>query len=165
MWFHGKIDKNSSMTQEKFVDYCMHFVQHLLEGLGKGGEAVILLFDSHASCWNLPALCYLMQNKVCPFSLIFHTAAWLQPNNNGPNIWFHKCVKDAIKRLRNSGVKNTVWFYNTVLHYAWIDFVECKRQEFANTGKKLHSKLLAKDRAWVLQPKPRVLAKCLEHPR
>ena len=42
--------ENGSMTQRTFFDYCMHFVKHLPDGQGKGGEPVFLFLDGHSSC-------------------------------------------------------------------------------------------------------------------
>ena len=136
--------KNGSMTQEIFFDYCCHFVNNLPHGYGKDGQPVILFFDGHASRWNLPAIRYLQANKVFPFFLPSHTSVWAQPNDNGPNIRLHKCVEDAIKRLRNSGAKNTVWFYNTIIRHAWLDFLHREWQELLTTGVNVTTSCYAK---------------------
>ena len=95
---------------------------------------MIVFFDGHASRWNMPALHYLMEYNVFPFFLLSHTSVWTQPNNNRPNYWFHKCVKDSIKRLQMSGAKNTVAFYNTVLRHSWLDFITQEQKELVGTG-------------------------------
>ena len=97
--FTVRSTKSGSMTQEIFLDWCIHFVKHLPKGQGQGGTAHLLFLDGHASRWNLQGLQYLMGNNVFPFFLPSHTSIWTQPNDNGCNLRFHKCVEDAIKRL------------------------------------------------------------------
>ena len=146
--------KNGSMTQDIFFDYCCHFVKHLPPGFRKDGQPVILFFDGHSSRWNIPAIRYLQTHNIHPFFLPSHTSIWDQPNNNGPNIRFHKCVKDAIKRLCYIGAKNTVWFYNTVLHHAWLDFFNRERQELLGTGVNATTSSYAKTGFHPFQPTP-----------
>ena len=55
-------------------------------------------------------------------------------NDNGANLRFHTCVEEAIKRFRNTGAKNTVWFYNTVLRWSWDEFLRWERQELVHAG-------------------------------
>ena len=124
--------KNGSMTQETFFDYCVHFVKW--KQLQSDETTHILFLDGHSSRWNLAALQYLMTNEVYPFFLPSHTSIWTQPNDNGPNLRFHKCVDNVLRRIRNNGSKNTVWFYNTVIRHAWTDFVQREREELLNTG-------------------------------
>ena len=57
------VTKKGSMTKELFPAWCRHFVTNLPKGMGKGGKAVILIFDGHASRWNYDGLNYLLQNK------------------------------------------------------------------------------------------------------
>ena len=45
-----------SMTQLSFYNYCEHFCKNLPKGQGKGGDAVILFLDGHASPWTVAAL-------------------------------------------------------------------------------------------------------------
>ena len=131
--FCVRATKNGSMTQESFFDFCVHFVKNR-RAQNDTDLPHILFLDGHASRWNLAALRYLMANKVYPFFLPSHTSVWTQPNDNGPNIRFHKCVEDAIKRLRSSGAKNTVSFYNMVLRHSWLDFIQREREELLNAG-------------------------------
>ena len=54
------VTKKGSMTKELFPTWCRHFVENLPKGMGKGGKAVILIFDGHASRWNFAGLQYLL---------------------------------------------------------------------------------------------------------
>ena len=130
--FSVRATANGSMTQDTFYDYCSMFVKNLPDDQGPGGKPVIILFDGHSSRWNLAALDHLTANNVYPFFFPSHTSVWTQPNDNGANLRFHKCVENAIKRLRGTGNKNTVWFYNTVIRWAWADFLELERMELLN---------------------------------
>ena len=121
------------MTQENFVDYCIHFVNHLPTDFGKGGTPMIIFFGGHTSRWNMPALRYLMEYNVFLFFLPSHTLVWTQSNNNKPKYWFHKCVEDSIKWLQTSGA-NTVAFYNTVLRHSWIDLITQEQKELMGIG-------------------------------
>jgi len=60
------------MMQEVFFSFAQHFISSLPEDHGP----VILFLDGHASQWSIPALCYLMKNKVFPFFLAGHTSIW-----------------------------------------------------------------------------------------
>ena len=132
--FSIRVTANGSMTQDIFFDFCAKFVRHLPDGHGKGGLPHILLLDGHASRWNLAALEFLNENNVYPFFLQSHTSVWTQPNDNGANLRFHTCVEEAIKRFQNTGMKNTVWFYNSVIQWAWQEFLRREREELVNAG-------------------------------
>jgi len=69
------------MTQEVFYAYAQHKVLSLPENHG----ANILFLDGHTSHWSVPALCYLLKNRVYPFFLASHTSIWSQPNDGGVN--------------------------------------------------------------------------------
>ena len=60
-------------TREVFY-YFLHFAKNLPEDMGKGGLPVIIFFDGHTSRWNLPALCFLMENNIHLFFLPLHTS-------------------------------------------------------------------------------------------
>ena len=63
--FSIRSTKNGSMTQDTFFDYCVHFVKW--KQYQSHETSHILFLDGHSSRWNLPALRYLMTNKVFPF--------------------------------------------------------------------------------------------------
>ena len=88
--FAGRGEKNGSITQERYFNYCIHFVNHLPQGFGKGRTPMVLFFDGNSSCWNLPAFCYLTNNNIYLYFLSSHTSVWTQSNGNVPNYWFHK---------------------------------------------------------------------------
>ena len=132
--FCVRATKNGSMTLDTIFDFACHFVRHLPVGQGKGGDGHILFLDGHASRWNLAAIEYLMENNVFPFFLPSHTSIWTQPNDNGANLRYHKCFEQALKRLRSSGSKNTIRFYNSIIRIAWIDFIERERRELLHAG-------------------------------
>ena len=75
---------------------------------------------------------------------------------------FHKCVEDAIKRLRNSGAKNTFWFYNTVLRHAWLDFLHRERQDLLTTGVNVTTSCYAKTGFFPFKPQPETWLHVLE---
>ena len=52
------VTKKGSMTKELFPTWCRHFVTNLPQGMGKGGQPVILIFDGHASHWNYAGMHY-----------------------------------------------------------------------------------------------------------
>ena len=140
--FSVRATNNGSMTQDTFFDFCLHFIKHLPNGQGKGGDPHILFLDGHASRWNLQAINLLMSNNVFPFFLPSHTSVWTQPNDNGTNLRMHKSVEDAIKKLRVFGQKANVSMFNVVIRTAWKDFMERERLEL------LHTKANTTTSAW-----------------
>ena len=150
--FAVRATKNGSMTQDKFFDFCVHYVNNKKAGGSESPE--FLYLDGHSSRWNLPGLRYLISNGVHPFFLPSHTSVWTQPNDNGPNYRFHKCVDEAMKRLRNSGAKNTVAYYNVVLWHAWLDFLRREREELLNAGANCTTSCWAKTGLYPFNPHP-----------
>ena len=65
--FYVRATNNGSMTQDIFYDYCVMFVDNLEKCQGKDRKPHIILFDGHASQWNLEALEHLMSHNVYPF--------------------------------------------------------------------------------------------------
>ena len=90
------------MTKDCFPHFCRHFVKNLPAGQGKGGEPVILVFDGHASRWNLIGLQYLMEHNVYCLCIPGHTSIWAQPNDCGPNSSFKSMLGDAIAEWRST---------------------------------------------------------------
>lgn len=108
-------NSSGSMTQETFYDYAVHFVRHLPESQGKGGEPVILFLDGHGSRWNVAALRYLMANNVFPFFLPSHTSVWSQPNDSGVNKRLHACLECSTKSMQRMSIKSTLFHVNTII--------------------------------------------------
>jgi hypothetical protein len=69
------------MTQETFV----HYMDHFIAAKPKKHGPVVLLLNGNGSCWNVPALEKLMENKVYPFFIVSHTSVWAQSNICGVN--------------------------------------------------------------------------------
>ena len=98
--FCVRLAENGSMTQRTFFDYCLHFVKNLPSAQGgKDGEPVILFLDGHSLRWDVSSLLYLISNNVFPFILPSHTLIWTQPNYNGVNLRWVKCLETAVSLL------------------------------------------------------------------
>jgi len=85
-----------SMTQEVFYAYAKHFVLSLPAEHGP----VILFLDGHGSCWSVPALWYLMRNKVFPFFSQATLASGCNPMMvawiNGSIEWLSRAVQKFV---------------------------------------------------------------------
>jgi hypothetical protein len=79
--FSVRTTPKGSMQQDIFLDYAVHFVNHLQPDQGKNKKPVILIMDGHNSCWTLNALHYLSENNVWTFFLLSHTSIVPQPND------------------------------------------------------------------------------------
>ena len=132
------VSKSGSMTKELFPSFCRHFVDHLPEGQGKGGEPVILIFDGHASRWSYEGLKLLLDNNVYCLCLPGHTSVWAQPNDGGPNASYKSCLGDHIKEWRDSRralpgneaiMKMDRADFNAIFVAAWLSWTERQRLE------------------------------------
>ena len=96
------------MTQRTFYDYAIHFVNNLPESQGSNGQPVILFLDGHSSRWDVSSLLFLLTNNVFFFFLPSHTSIWTQPNDNGTNLRWVKCLERAVtlKGMRQNRVGN-----------------------------------------------------------
>ena len=114
----------------------MHLVKHLPSNQGKKRSPVILFLDGHASRWDVPSMLYLMEHNVFPFYIASHTSIQGQPNNNGPNFRWHKCVENAIARmgLRTSVAKTKHSYFNLIIRYAWEEFMNQERLDLLTTA-------------------------------
>ena len=137
------VTKSGSMTKDRFPAFCHHFVQHLPEGQGKGGEPVVLVFDGHASRWNYSGLQYLMKNNVFCLCLPGHTSVWAQPNDGGPNASFKSTLADKISAWRHTHralpgiqalIKMTRADFNAIFAQAWLTWTAKQRAERASGG-------------------------------
>ena len=117
-----------SMTQRTFYDYCMHFVANIPKSQGKHGEAVFLFMDGHASRWDVSSLLYLLTNNVFPFFLPSHTSIWTQPNDNGVNLRWLKCIEQAVSSsgMRWNGVSTSPGYFNIILRQGWKLFLKAE---------------------------------------
>ncbi len=66
-----------------------------MSSLPENHGATILFLDGHASRWSVPALRYLLKNRVFPFILASHTSIWSQPNDGGVNKRFHRAIEES----------------------------------------------------------------------
>ena len=132
------------MTKELFPTWCRHFVENLPKGMGKGGKAVILIFDGHASRWNFAGLQYLLENNVFCLCLPGHTSIWAQPNDCGPNASLKSRLGDAVAQYRAShrllpGIeglnKLTRGNFNQIFVQAWLTFQQRSQLDLAQLGK------------------------------
>ena len=131
------------MTKELFPAWCRHFVTNLPKGMGKGGKAVILIFDGHASRWNYDGLKYLLENSVFCLCLPGHTSIWAQPNDCGPNSSLKSRLGDSVARFRSShrgipGCERLMRFtrpdFNQIFVEAWRTFADRSQRELEETG-------------------------------
>jgi len=137
------VTKKGSMTKELFPAWCRHFVTNLPKGMGKGGKAVILIFDGHASRWNYDGLKYLLENSVFCLCLPGHTSIWAQPNDCGPNSSLKSRLGDSVARFRSShrgipGCERLMRFtrpdFNQIFVEAWRTFADRSQRELEETG-------------------------------
>ena len=119
--FSCRTTASGSMTRETILDWAIHFVKNLPKNQGNEKEPVLLFLDGHASRWDVCAIFYLLQNNVFPFFLASHTSVWAQPNDNGPNMRFHKSIETAVSDMgmRYSGIKTKHNYFNIIIRNAW----------------------------------------------
>ena len=120
-----------SMTQRTFYDYAIHFVNNLPESQGSNGQPVILFLDGHSSRWDVSSLLFLLTNNVFPFFLPSHTSIWTQPNDNGTNLRWVKCLERAVtlKGMRRNGVGVTPSYFNIIMRDGWKLFLRAERED------------------------------------
>ena len=137
------VTKSGSMTKERFPSFCRHFVQHLPESQGKGGEPVILVFDGHSSRWSFDGLKFLLDNNVYCLCLPGHTSIWAQPNDGGPNASYKSCLADAVSDWRQTSrplpgieslAKMTRADFNLIFARTWVTWCEQMRQQKSGAG-------------------------------
>ena len=106
-----------SMTQRTFYDYVMHFVANLPESQGVNGEPVLFSLGGHSSRWDVSSLFFLLANNVFPFFLPSHMSIWTQPNDNGTNLCWVKCLEKAVSLngMRRHGVGTTPSYFNIIM--------------------------------------------------
>jgi len=119
-----------SMTQEVFYSYAKHFVLSLPAEHGP----VILFLDGHGSRWSVPALRYLMRNKVFPFFLASHTSIWSQPNDGGVNKRFHRAIEESCSEVRRGYDTAPIGYFNQNFKRGWHNFLSAERLDLENTG-------------------------------
>ena len=137
------VTKKGSMTKELFPTWCRHFVTNLPQGMGKGGQPVILIFDGHASRWNYAGLHYLQQNNVYCLCLPGHTSIWAQPNDCGANSSFKSKIGSSVAQFRASHrslpgserlMRLTRGDFNEIFLRAWHTFKSWSQHELAELG-------------------------------
>ena len=120
-----------SMMQRTFYDYCIHFIARIPKNQGKNGEPVILFLDGHSSRWDVSSLLFLLDNNVFPFILPSHTSIWTQPNDNGVNLRWLKCIEKSVSSLwmRWNGISTSPGYFNIILRQGWKIFLKAERDD------------------------------------
>jgi len=116
--------------QEVFYTFAQHFVSSLPADHG----SVILFLDGHASRWSVPALFYLMKNKVFPFILASHTSIWSQPNDGVINKRFHRCIEESCSSMRRKYEYVNIPYFNKIFRRGWKNFLDSERLDLQNSG-------------------------------
>jgi hypothetical protein len=91
---------NGSMTKVLFLDGILHFIKNIPSDQGANGKYSFLLLDSHVSRWNPMALYFLFKNRIIPIFFPSHLSIVVQPQDNGVNLFFHKCMEESCQIAR-----------------------------------------------------------------
>lgn len=126
--------KTGSVTQERFLDLAVHFVQSLPKA--QRGKPVLLILDGHASRWSIAAIRYLLAHNVYVFYLPGHSSVWSQPNDMGANQRFHSCLERVASQHRRGGgsEKGSVPYFNRMFVEAWRMYVEEEHKQLQQLG-------------------------------
>jgi hypothetical protein len=132
--FGVRTTRKGSMQQDIFLDYAVHFVNHLPPDQGKNKKPVILIMDGHNSRWTLNALHYLSQNNVWTFFLPSHTSIVTQPNDCNVNKDVHRHISIVADKMNNMVHTCSVTVLNVIIFKAWEGFLEEENTKFIKEG-------------------------------
>ena len=121
--FGVRTTPNGSMQQDIFLDFAVHFIEHLPPDQGMNKSPVILLIDGHNSRWTVAALEHLRNNNVWIFVLPSHTSILTQPNDCGVNFKFHTEMAKVANQYCNSINGCTTVALNVIIRKTWEQFL------------------------------------------
>ena len=66
-----------------------------------------------------------------PFFLPSHTSIWTQPNDNGTNLRWVKCLEKAVTSMgmRRNGFNTTPSYFNIIIREGWKIFINAERED------------------------------------
>ena len=87
--------------------------------------------DGHSLWWDVSSLLFLSANNVFPFSLPYHTSIRTQPNDNGTNLRWVKCLEKAasLNGMQRNGFRMNPSYFNIIFREGWKIFLKAERED------------------------------------